>query len=197
MDKWPLLIRSYRKENGLKQDALADLLHVDQTTVSRWERGIDTPSLAMQKRLRDIMWTREDSALDIALRMTRTAFSRASIVAPGTKIVEVSQPQAQHFETTPSDMRGRLMRDFYGSDYYEAYMEPLGALGIYSGEVTRIDLITKTNRSQADEQYSHTTITPMLTASGIFAVSQSRSVSEEFAQTQPRRQIYRFDELID
>lgn len=35
----PTEIRSYRRRMGLKQGALADLLGVDQATVSRWERG--------------------------------------------------------------------------------------------------------------------------------------------------------------
>lgn len=35
----PTEIRSFRQRMGLKQGALADLLGVDQATVSRWERG--------------------------------------------------------------------------------------------------------------------------------------------------------------
>lgn len=197
MGEWPLLIRSYRKDKGLKQDALAYLLKVDQTTISRWERGIDAPSLAMQKRLRDLFWKREDSALSTASRMVRSSFSRAAIVAPGTRILEVSKPQADHFNSFPDEMRGSLMRHFYGADYYEQYMLPLSELGIYNGEVTRIEIISKTNRVNENEQYSHTSITPLHTSNGIFAVSQSQFVTAEFARTQPNRMIYRFDQLID
>ena len=197
MGDWPLLIRSYRKDNGLKQDALAYILNVDQTTISRWERGIDTPSLAMQKRLRDLFWKREDSVLSAAVRMIKSTPARAAIVAPGTKIIEVSKTQAEHFGKEPQEMRGDLMRRFYGDTYYEQYMLPLAKHGIYSGEVSRLDIITKTNRKIKNEEYSHTSITPLLTASGVFAVSQSHFVSDKYAYNNPALKIYRFDELTE
>lgn len=37
-------IRILRKEHGLSQQALANLLEVNQTAVSQWERGATTPS---------------------------------------------------------------------------------------------------------------------------------------------------------
>ncbi len=54
MSDWTILLKSYRREKGLKQEALAYMLNVDQTTISRWERGKDNPSLAIEKRLRDL-----------------------------------------------------------------------------------------------------------------------------------------------
>lgn len=38
-----------RRSIGLKQSALADLLQVDQATVSRWERGTQTPTPTTQQ----------------------------------------------------------------------------------------------------------------------------------------------------
>lgn len=196
MSNWPVLMRTYRKENGLKQDALAYQLNVDQTTISRWERGIDKPSLAMQKRLRDLLWKREDSVLDAAIRMVKSSFGREAIIAPGTTIVEVSKSQAEKYNTYPIEMRGKLMRDFYGNDYYERYMLPLGELGIYSGDVARMDLIAKINIGNAAPKYSHSSIIPIISNCGIYAVSQSRYVSKEYAASRPELKIYRFDELV-
>ncbi len=48
---WPSAIRKYRRRAGLKQQALADILDCDQTAISHWERGVDRPSLAFQRRL--------------------------------------------------------------------------------------------------------------------------------------------------
>lgn len=47
---WPSVIRNFRRRAGLKQQALAELLDCDQTAVSHWERGVDRPSLAFQRR---------------------------------------------------------------------------------------------------------------------------------------------------
>ncbi len=48
---WPSAIMKYRRRAGLKQQALAELLDCDQTAISHWERGVDKPSLAFQRRL--------------------------------------------------------------------------------------------------------------------------------------------------
>ncbi len=55
-DAWPALVRQFRLRHGFSQARVADLLGVSQRTVSRWERGEDSPSLAQQKRLRDLGW---------------------------------------------------------------------------------------------------------------------------------------------
>lgn len=43
---------------------MATVMGVSQRTVSRWERGEDKPSIAQQKRLRDIGWEPPGSLLD-------------------------------------------------------------------------------------------------------------------------------------
>jgi len=48
---WPALIKRLRLKRGLKQTALAEAINVDQSCVSRWERGKDKPGLAAKKRL--------------------------------------------------------------------------------------------------------------------------------------------------
>ena len=41
-------LKRLRRSVGLKQTALADMLEVDQTTISRWENGTQTPSADLQ-----------------------------------------------------------------------------------------------------------------------------------------------------
>jgi transcriptional regulator with XRE-family HTH domain len=53
-DDWPSKIRRLRRIRGLKQAALGEMLGVDQSAVSRWERGIDAPNIAAQRRLIDL-----------------------------------------------------------------------------------------------------------------------------------------------
>jgi transcriptional regulator with XRE-family HTH domain len=53
---WGVLIKRWRVDvAGLTQVALAELLGVDPTTVSRWERGRDNPDLSTQRHLRALM----------------------------------------------------------------------------------------------------------------------------------------------
>ncbi|QJA42951.1 hypothetical protein [Phaeobacter phage MD18] len=49
---WGTSIKALRLRQGLKQAALAELLSLDQATVSRWERGQSTPTIAVQRQVR-------------------------------------------------------------------------------------------------------------------------------------------------
>jgi transcriptional regulator with XRE-family HTH domain len=55
-ENWGELVRRYRVRHGLTQERLASVLGVAQRTISRWERGVDRPSLEQQKQLRDLGW---------------------------------------------------------------------------------------------------------------------------------------------
>jgi len=60
---WPSAIRKFRRRAGLKQQALAELLDCDQTAISHWERGVDRPSLAFQRRLLEMI-ARDQRAME-------------------------------------------------------------------------------------------------------------------------------------
>jgi len=52
---WSNALRDYRRRHGLTQAALAEILDVDPTTVSRWERGRDRPALGIASRLTSLI----------------------------------------------------------------------------------------------------------------------------------------------
>ena len=58
-------IKELRKEKGLSQKDLADLIPVNQTAVSQWERGITYPSSNAIKRLCQIFEKPSDIFLEI------------------------------------------------------------------------------------------------------------------------------------
>ena len=60
---WPSAIRKFRRRLGLKQRALAEMLGCDQTAFSHWERGVDRPSLAFQRRLLEMI-ARDQRAME-------------------------------------------------------------------------------------------------------------------------------------
>lgn len=55
MEVWPIRLQLMRKVAGMKQSALADKLGVDQTTVSKWERGAATPNSSIQTKAERIL----------------------------------------------------------------------------------------------------------------------------------------------
>ena len=64
---WPSAIGKFRCRTGLKQQALAEILGCDQTTVSHWKRGVDKPSLAFQRRLLAMIARDQRSLEDLRL----------------------------------------------------------------------------------------------------------------------------------
>ena len=63
MGAWNTIIRNCRLRHGLSQSRIAAHLGVSQRTISRWERGEDNPSLAQQRRLRELGWEPTGSLL--------------------------------------------------------------------------------------------------------------------------------------
>lgn len=61
-------VRILRRRLGLTQAQLAEALRVDQSTVSRWERGIEEPRPATAGALRDLLM-RDDDRRAIKRRM--------------------------------------------------------------------------------------------------------------------------------
>jgi transcriptional regulator with XRE-family HTH domain len=66
-ESWVERIVAYRTAHRLSQMQLAEMLDVDHTTVSRWERGRDAPSRAIQQKLQKLIETNL-STVDRALR---------------------------------------------------------------------------------------------------------------------------------
>jgi DNA-binding XRE family transcriptional regulator len=52
--EWDRLIKQHRFQFGLTQQYVADLLGVSQKTISRWESGVNKPSLRHQMKFRDL-----------------------------------------------------------------------------------------------------------------------------------------------
>lgn len=48
-------LKAWRRQNGIKQIALAEMLGVSQTAVSFWENGRDKPAPAVMARIKDLM----------------------------------------------------------------------------------------------------------------------------------------------
>jgi len=63
-ETWPMLFKRVRFAYSLSQQQLADKLSVDQTTISRWERGTITPEVRIQRTVRDML-RKHDPSLSV------------------------------------------------------------------------------------------------------------------------------------
>ena len=48
-------IRELRKENGMTQKDLADALYITDRAVSKWERGLSVPDIALLEPLSEVL----------------------------------------------------------------------------------------------------------------------------------------------
>lgn len=93
MGAWNSIIRNCRLRHGLSQARIAALLGVSQRTVSRWERGEDNPSLAQQRRLRDLGWEPTGSLLQtLHASILHCPVPRALTRGPKLTLLAVSKP---------------------------------------------------------------------------------------------------------
>jgi DNA-binding XRE family transcriptional regulator len=92
-EDWSALIKRYRLRHGLTQGRMAAVVGVSQRTISRWERGEDTPSLECQRHLRDIGWQPPGSLVEsLAAAIPHCPFPRALSRTPNLRLEAVSHP---------------------------------------------------------------------------------------------------------
>lgn len=92
-EDWSALIKRYRTRHGLTQGRMAAVMGVSQRTISRWERGDDTPSLEWQKHLRDLGWQPSGSLLaSLAAAIPYCPFPRALSRTQNLRLQALSQP---------------------------------------------------------------------------------------------------------
>ena len=122
---WPSLVKRLRFLSSLKQADLAELLGVDPTSVSRWERNLCIPDTSVQKRVRDMLG-RLEPAID-----RRFVEEAPGIVAIGRMdasgvIVAASPAIAAAYHRTPIEMRDLAVYDM-SPESTRGFMEELEA----------------------------------------------------------------------
>lgn len=128
------MIVSFRQSQGLSQRALASLLTVDQTTISRWERGDGVPGARIRRQLRDLMRRSPGSRLDRLARL-RVQMSDwpATLLRQGAVLLEMSR--AVPAEVSMADLpRGRSLYGLFGEEADEQVFA-WERSGIFSGEL--------------------------------------------------------------
>ncbi len=72
-------LKAWRRSNGIKQHVMASALGVSQATVSRWESGLDIPSIDISRRITDLIATQIRDELAIESRFVERLSSIQAI----------------------------------------------------------------------------------------------------------------------
>lgn len=132
-------LRRLRRLRGMKQAHLAELAGVDQTTVSRWERGALLPDPGRAAELLRLVGVEGTPALDRALaRLVRQSTAAVHLICDGEhRLLAASSLREQQWRVPAADLRGVALRRFATLEI-EAAEQQLPALGWQDGAVDSV-----------------------------------------------------------
>lgn len=124
-------LKTYRRERGISQERCAEILGVDTTTISRWERGVVIPGHAAQARIFETIKPRTGFDAQIR-RIIRSSPCLMQLLLPTTEILAVS-PGYETFARSPAseivgtleiiDFGERVLADFEKAGGVERVLE--------------------------------------------------------------------------
>jgi transcriptional regulator with XRE-family HTH domain len=122
---WPQALKEYRRRRGLTQSALAEVLDVDPTTISRWERGRDRPALGIQRRLKSLVLSPPRN-VEAALKMLiDTSDTIAVLFDSRYRLLHSSPKHRGLLRLDTSELYGRPFQSFQ-SESQAAVLECVG-----------------------------------------------------------------------
>ena len=177
---WPDLVRAVRARRGFSQAALAEALGVDQTSISRWERGLDEPRIRARRRLLDLHRASTAHRQDQIVRArVRNGFWPTSLVGPGAVFLEINPPALAEAGLAPADLRGRPIYGLFGPAV-DAVTERWAASGVFRGEIAMTISVNTLQSADGDPVHVKTMDTPHFTADGeIWCVCEIRRIGAD------------------
>lgn len=188
---WDDIIRRYRRLNGLTQAALAELLGVEQATVSRWERGFHQPDLGIQRRLRDMMMRSHVVADRIVIHRIRNAMSTLKLAdRRGCNQAASNRAAALHGVALETLQRLEYMR--LHTELLDHQWEAVRSIGFFRGEVASVRVINSWRPASGGvERFCEAHWTPVFLSDGeVMLLSEFRDIDEaEFLAVPPEARL--------
>ena len=141
-DDWGPPLRRLRRLRALKQSAFAELLGVDQATVSRWESGRQIPDLGMQRRLRDLMRRAEPNE-EVLLKHCINASIGYTMLCDEDRIIRAASPSfCQIHSVTETDIVGMSTMGAFSAEL-ERMLWIAVEHGFFEGEVASVRVVSR------------------------------------------------------
>ncbi len=112
-DYWAQLCRNLRQALNLTQIQMAERLGTDQTSISRWERGLTEPQYEMRQLIEGLAQGQGLATLDQFVTAVRLSPFPMILVDRKTRVIAASAssgftPGLSAFDETPEAERGNL-----------------------------------------------------------------------------------------
>ena len=141
-----LALRQMRLLRGIKQTHFAQLMGVNQATVSRWERGQLPLSAAQQAMAHRLLAAACDSTQDAALkRLVESSTRKVHLVCDRThRLLAASQSRQAEWRADAAECMGRSLIGCASEEILKAEAT-LEGLGWHVGELSSLEIATGAN----------------------------------------------------
>jgi DNA-binding XRE family transcriptional regulator len=138
---WAGQLKRYRRIHGLTQAALAEVLNVEQATISRWERGMHAPDLGIQRRLRALIFGRGlHSDNFIFNRVSHSPFA-VKVASRSAQNLAASMAAAHLHHVDQSTLASANYRPLFTETLEKHWAKAL-ELGFFDGDIASIQVRT-------------------------------------------------------
>lgn len=138
-------IRRMRRLRNMKQEHLAELLAVNQATVSRWERGILPITISQARRLKNILASPSCSADAALKRLVEDSQRKVHLICDHThRLLAASLARQSEWPLPISAFLGKPLLSYASEEIVKAEGK-LAGLGWHEGEMNSLTLETGTN----------------------------------------------------
>ncbi len=149
--EWGEQLRRFRRLRALKQAALAEIVGVDQATVSRWESGRQNPDLGMQQRLRDLL-RRIEPREEILLKHWINASVGYTVLCDEDRIIRAASPSYCSIHgLSPAEVLGLSTVPVFTAELEQALWLAVDR-GFFEGDVASVTVVGRTNALSGRER---------------------------------------------
>jgi len=141
-----IALRQMRLLRGIKQTHFAQLMGVNQATVSRWERGQLALSAAQRAAAHRLLAAAQDASQDAALkRLVESSTRKVHLICDRTHRLLAASPSRQaEWRADAAEFMGRSLIG-YASEEILAAEATLDGLGWHAGELSSLEIATGAN----------------------------------------------------
>ena len=127
---WAQRVKDYRARNGITQQALAEDLGVDRTTISRWENGKDEPALVFRKRILAFAPTYAEGTIRGLVSFIDSLDGMATLLDANFRVLRTTRKHQLKLGYDPSDLYGQDSERYWSAEM-ERIIQQLGGLKGY------------------------------------------------------------------
>jgi len=127
---WARRVKEYRERNGVTQQALADDLGVDRTTISRWENGHAEPALGYRKRLTALTPTYQEGVVRALIDFIDDMDGLATLLDADFRVLRTTRKHQQLLGYDVSQVYGRSCERYWSAEM-ERIIKHVGGLRGY------------------------------------------------------------------